>query len=122
MHRTTNSKTNTAKTCVSSNQNTTQQITKKHQERIAYQLHDQRPKTTTQQNCVVIKPSDLDRILVFYAGAMGRRNRVATSSTDISWVSGVDRSLIGDGTIIAKRLLRMRAEQRERQGLGKIRK
>jgi hypothetical protein len=29
MHRTTNSKTNTAKTCVSSNQNTTQQITKK---------------------------------------------------------------------------------------------
>jgi hypothetical protein len=60
-----NSKTNTAKTCVSSNQNTTQQITKKHQERIAYQLHDQHPKTTTQQNCVVIKPSDLDRILVF---------------------------------------------------------
>jgi hypothetical protein len=37
---------------------------KKHQERIAYQLHDQHPKTTTQQNCVVIKPSDLDRILV----------------------------------------------------------
>jgi hypothetical protein len=36
----------------------------KHQERIAYQLHDQHPKTTTQQNCVVIKPSDLDRILV----------------------------------------------------------
>ena len=43
-------------------------------------------------------------------------------STDVSRVPDVDGSLIGDGTIIARRLLRMRIEHRERQGLGKMRK
>ena len=61
----------------------------------------------------------------FYAGVTGEWMELCDStddcqhrSTDVSRVPDVDGSLIGDGTIIARRLLQTEIEHRERTVLG----